>query len=195
MMKKEYTGIPAKALPVVAPAAEAAGCCIWDIEFVKEGPDRILRITIDTEKEGGIGIADCEAVHREADRLLDETDPVGGGGYTLEISSPGIERKLTMPLHFDACAGCEAEIKLFKPLEEDPPEEEKTEAEAESKGKKGGSKKGKAAGRKKYTGVIEGYDEASDSVVLETRDGRLMLPFTLISSANLVYDFDADPGI
>lgn len=195
MMKKEYTGIPAKALPVVAPAAEAAGCCIWDIEFVKEGPDRILRITIDTEKEGGIGIADCEAVHREADRLLDETDPVGGGGYTLEISSPGIERKLTMPLHFDACAGCEAEIKLFKPLEEDPPEEEKTEAETESKGKKGGSKKGKAAGRKKYTGVIEGYDEASDSVVLETRDGRLMLPFTLISSANLVYDFDADPGI
>jgi ribosome maturation factor RimP len=195
MMKKEYTGIPAKALPVVAPAAEAAGCCIWDIEFVKEGPDRILRITIDTEKEGGIGIADCEAVHREADRLLDETDPVGGGGYTLEISSPGIERKLTMPLHFDACAGCEAEIKLFKPLEEDPPEEEKTEAETESKGKKGGSKKGKAAGRKKYTGVIEGYDEASDSVVLETRDGRLMLPFTLISSANLVYDFGADPGI
>ena len=134
-------------------------------------------------------------MHREADRLLDETDPVGGGGYTLEISSPGIERKLTMPLHFDACAGCEAEIKLFKPLEEDPPEEEKTEAETESKGKKGGSKKGEAAGRKKYTGVIEGYDEASDSVVLETRDGRLMLPFTLISSANLVYDFDADPGI
>lgn len=194
MMKKEYTGIPAKALPVVAPAAEAAGCCIWDIEFVKEGPDRILRITIDTEKEGGIGIADCEAVHREADRLLDETDPVGGGAYTLEISSPGIERKLTMPRHFDACAGCEAEIKLFKPLEEDPGEE-KTEAETENRAKKSGPKKGKIAGRKKYTGVIEGYDESSDTVVLETRDGRLSVPFTLISAANLVYDFDADPGM
>ena len=102
-MKKEFSGVAAAVYPLASAAAEAAGCVVWDVEFVKEGADRVLRITIDTDREGGIGIEDCEKVHREVDRMLDEADPIEGS-YMLQITSPGIERRLTMPWHFAAFA-------------------------------------------------------------------------------------------
>ena len=55
-MKKELTGVAARVYPLIESTVRECGCEIWDLEFVKEGADRILRITIDTAREGGIGI-------------------------------------------------------------------------------------------------------------------------------------------
>jgi ribosome maturation factor RimP len=63
---------------------------IYDIEFVKEGPNRILRLYID--KEEGIGINDCELVSRIAEKVLDKEDFIKSA-YVLEVSSPGIDRR------------------------------------------------------------------------------------------------------
>mgnify|MGYP002551751030 CR=1 FL=1 len=78
------------------PLAEAAGCSLWDVEYVKEAGTWYLRIYID--KETGVSIDDCEAVSRPLSDALDEADPIEGS-YTLEVSSAGADRVLTMDLH------------------------------------------------------------------------------------------------
>lgn len=97
------------------PLADEFGFILWDVEYVKEGAEMILRITID--KEGGITIDDCEKMHRAIDPILDEADPIENS-YRLEVSSPGIERVLKTDEHIDACVGCKVEVKLFAPLED-----------------------------------------------------------------------------
>ena len=94
------------------PIAESLGCWLWDVEYVKEGARRVLRITIDSEN--GVNIEDCEKFHRAIDPLLDEADPISEA-YILEVSSPGIERELKTPEHIDACEGWDVELKLYAP--------------------------------------------------------------------------------
>ena len=96
------------------PIAEPLGCWVWDVEFVKEGTRRILRITIDSEE--GIDINVCEQMHRAIDVVLDEADPIAEA-YYLEISSPGIERELRTQEHIDACEGWDVEVKLYAPID------------------------------------------------------------------------------
>ncbi len=88
------------------------GYDVWDVEFVKEGSEWFLRITIDSEN--GIDIDDCEKVHRFIDPILDEVDPVETA-YHLEVSSPGLERNIRTKEHFLACVGENVQIKLFAP--------------------------------------------------------------------------------
>ncbi len=95
------------------PMADELGCWVWDVEFVKEGTRKILRITIDSED--GIDINVCEKLHRAIDPLLDEADPIEEA-YYLEVSSPGIERELRTQMHIDACEGWDVEIKLYAPV-------------------------------------------------------------------------------
>ncbi len=97
---------------IIAPVADEMGFFIWDVEFVKEGADKHLRITLDNEE--GINIIDCENFHRAIDPLLDEADPISES-YILEVSSPGIERELKYPEHIDACEGWDVEVKLYAP--------------------------------------------------------------------------------
>ena len=97
---------------IVTPVADEMNVYIWDVEFVKEGADKYLRITLDNEE--GININDCEAFHRAIDPLLDEADPISES-YILEVSSPGIERELKYPEHIDACEGWDVEVKLYAP--------------------------------------------------------------------------------
>ena len=96
----------------IAPTVEELGYVIWDITYTKIGADYHLEITIDSED--GIGIEDCEKVHRVIDPILDEADPIEGF-YYLEVSSPGIERELKYDWHIDACIGMAVEAKLFAP--------------------------------------------------------------------------------
>ena len=93
--------------------ADELGYYIWDVEFVKEGARRILRITIDNED--GITIEDCEKFHRAIDPVLDEADPIEEA-YYLEVSSPGIERELKTEMHISACEGWQVEVKLYAPI-------------------------------------------------------------------------------
>lgn len=98
---------------LLEPIVTNLGYMLWDVEYVKEGAEMVLRITID--KEDGIGIDDCEKVHRTIDPVLDEADPIENA-YRLEVSSPGVERALTRNEHFDFCLGVEVEVKLFAPF-------------------------------------------------------------------------------
>ncbi len=82
-----------------------------EVEYCKEGPDWVLRCTID--KESGIGIDDCQRFSESLERVLDETDPIPGK-YLLEVSSPGIERPLKKAADFSRFAGRMVEVKLVK---------------------------------------------------------------------------------
>ena len=98
----------------ITPTADALGYTLWDVEFLKEGARRILRVTIDCEN--GITIEDCEKMHRAIDPVLDEIDPIEDA-YDLEVSSPGIERDLRTSAHIDACIGERVEARFFAPFE------------------------------------------------------------------------------
>ncbi len=95
------------------PIAEELNLWIWDVEFVKEGARRVLRITVDSEE--GVGIEDCERLHRAIDPILDEADPIEEQ-YYLEVCSPGLERELKNEDHIYACEGWDVEVRLYAPL-------------------------------------------------------------------------------
>ncbi|MCI9164597.1 MAG: ribosome maturation factor RimP [Oscillospiraceae bacterium] len=96
---------------LAAPAVEAAGCQLWDVEYVREAGTWFLRLYID--KEGGVNILDCEAVSRAVSDLLDEADPIEGS-YTFEVSSAGAERPLKRPSDFARFMGSPVTVKLYK---------------------------------------------------------------------------------
>lgn len=87
---------------------------VYDVEYAKEGKDYFLRIFID--KPEGIDLNDCEKVNDAINELLDEADYIKEQ-YFLEVSSPGIERKLRKEKHFEENIGNDIEIKLFKPID------------------------------------------------------------------------------
>ena len=99
---------------LITPVADELGYFIWDVEFVKEGGKKILRVTIDNEE--GITIEDCEKLHRAIDPVLDEADPIEEA-YYLEVSSPGIERDLKTDMHISACEGWDVEVRLYAPVD------------------------------------------------------------------------------
>lgn len=78
------------------------GCLLYDLEFA--GSSRTLRVFIE-KNEGGVSIEDCTNVSRGLNLLLDVEDLIPGGAYDLEVSSPGLERKLTQPWHFAKAVG------------------------------------------------------------------------------------------
>ena len=142
---------------LITPVAESLGYLLWNVEYVKEGADMILRVTID--KPEGITIEDCEQMTHAIDPLLDEADPIEES-YLLEVSSPGIERDLSRPEHFEACQGEEVEIRLFAPVE----------------------------GSKVWRGVLVGLDE-QNQVVIDTAIGRMSFDPAAISRVKTVFEF------
>lgn len=94
------------------PIVEAAGCQLWDVEYVREGSQRYLRIYID--KDEGIDISDCEKIHRAIDPILDEKDPIAES-YHFEVCSAGIERTLKRPEDFARFMGSPVLVKLYRP--------------------------------------------------------------------------------
>lgn len=108
------------------PVVEGLGCTLWDVEYVREGGEWFLRLYID--KEGGVGIDDCEAVSRAVDPILDQEDPVPGR-YHFEVSSAGLERPLRRPEHLAWSLGKTVAVRLYRPRD----------------------------GAKEFTGVLRGY--------------------------------------
>ena len=94
------------------PVVEAAGCTLWDVEYVREGSERFLRIYID--KQGGVNITDCETVARAMDPILDEADPIAES-YHFEVCSAGLERALKRPADFEQFMGSPILVKLYRP--------------------------------------------------------------------------------
>ncbi len=128
-MSKISDKVEALARPVV----EEEGCKLWSVEYIKEAGTWYLRVYID--KEGGVGITDCEAISRKLDPILDEADPVPGS-YVFEVGSAGAERELKRPSDFEQFIGSEVEVKLYQPHE----------------------------GRKTLVGTLDGYSDGNITV-------------------------------
>ena len=94
------------------PVVQAHGCQLWDVEYVREGDQRFLRIFLD--KETGVDINDCEAISRAMDPLLDDADPIAES-YHFEVCSAGLERTLKRPGDFERFLGSAITVKLYRP--------------------------------------------------------------------------------
>ena len=93
------------------PLARQLGLLLWDVRFVKEGATWYLRYIID--KDGGVGIDDCVALTRLLNPALDRADPIAQS-YCLEVTSPGMERELTRPEHFERYRGSPVRVTLIR---------------------------------------------------------------------------------
>ena len=94
------------------PIVEGCGCKLWDVEYVREGSERYLRVYID--KDGGVDIEDCEKIHRAIDPVLDQEDPIAES-YHFEVCSAGLERSLKRPGDFAQFMGSPVLVKLYRP--------------------------------------------------------------------------------
>ncbi len=99
---------------IIKPFAAELGLELWDIAFEKEGTDWYLRIYID--KEGGVSIDDCVDMTHAITKPLDEADPISQS-YTLEVSSPGVERRLTRDEHFEKYTGSAVMLRTIRPID------------------------------------------------------------------------------
>ncbi|HLT92408.1 MAG TPA: ribosome maturation factor RimP [Woeseiaceae bacterium] len=99
---------------LLEPTVERMGYELTDLELRFGGRDGLVRVFID--RAGGVGLADCEAVSRQLSALLDVEDPLPGH-YVLEVSSPGLDRKLTKPAHFRRFVGEDVRVKLRAPVD------------------------------------------------------------------------------
>ncbi len=103
-----------KIVDILEPILEEGGLILYDIEYIKEGPNYVLRIYIDNDEI--IQVSDCEFVNRRLVEQLDINDPITDA-YILEVSSPGIDRQLKKEEHFEKSIGVVVDVKTFKPIE------------------------------------------------------------------------------
>lgn len=99
---------------LMEPVAKQCGVSIWDVEYLKEGGNFVLRVTIDRPE--GIDSDKCYEFSELANPVIDEADPISGS-YCFEISSPGLDRKLRLPEHFAASIGREVELRTIRPVD------------------------------------------------------------------------------
>ena len=112
MAKREET--ERRTEEMLAPILADFGFVLWDVEYVKEGKEYYLRVYID--KEGGITIDDCVDVSRKLSDELDSADLIDDA-YTLEVSSPGLGRKLVKDREFTMSIGKDVDVKLYKSVD------------------------------------------------------------------------------
>mgnify|MGYP001237538434 FL=1 len=128
---------------------------VVEVALTREGAQRLLRVFIDHPE--GIGVKDCEVFSKRLSAVLDEEDPIPTA-YLLEVSSPGLERPLTKPEHFQRFAGQGVEIRLFAPVQ----------------------------GKRKLRGRLKGWSDQPEShVQVEVNGETLDIPWELISKARL----------
>lgn len=141
---------------LVMPIIERFGYELWDVEYVKEGSDYYLRIYAD--KEGGFTVDDCEAVSRALDPLLDEEDYISDA-YILEVSSPGLTRKLVKDRDFERSIGRLIRVNLYKAID----------------------------GEKSFVGTLKAFDNDNLSVEI-TADNTFTIPRNNISLVRLEFE-------
>jgi ribosome maturation factor RimP len=107
--------VVARVTEIAERVGRSEGIEIVDVELAGGGGSRLLRVYID--KPAGVSHADCESISQQVGTILDIEEVVPGGRYTLEVSSPGIERKLTKPRDFERFQGSRVKIQLREPVE------------------------------------------------------------------------------
>jgi ribosome maturation factor RimP len=142
---------------IIQPVIESMSYEYVGCEQLPQKAHSLLRIYID--KPGGVTIDDCTAVSRQLSGLLDVEEPMKEA-YTLEVSSPGIERPLFALAQFKQFVGKQVAVKLYAPLQK----------------------------RRKLSGVLLQVNDAE--IVIEEEDRQYTVPFSAIAKANLVADFN-----
>ena len=112
---KSAKNIVSLVTPLAERVASELGYLIWNIDYVKEGTEWFLRIDIDKDGDEGVGIDDCERFSRAIDPILDEENPIEEA-YTLQISSPGVEREIKNDFHLEHCLNEMVQVRLYAPL-------------------------------------------------------------------------------
>lgn len=135
------------------PVVVGLGHELWGIEYVSHGKDSVLRIFIDNE--AGISVDDCAQVSHQVSGILDVEDPITGQ-YTLEVSSPGMDRLLFKLEHYQQMAGHAVKIKLRIPFE----------------------------GRRNFSGILNGVEDEDVLVVVDNEE--YLLPLDYIEKAQIV---------
>ena len=148
--------IEEKVEQLVKDPIEKLGYSLYDVEYVKEGPEYYLRIYID--KESGIDLNDCEKVSNEINEILDKADYIKEQ-YFLEVSSPGIERKLRKDKHLEQNISKNVEIKLFKKDNN---------------------------GKKEYTGKLKTFNQ--EEIIIET-DKEITIERKNIAQIKTIYEW------
>lgn len=133
---------------------QALGLELWGVELLQQGRYSLLRIYI--EREEGVTIEDCEKVSRQVSALLDVEDPIAGE-YTLEVSSPGVDRPLFTLQQYEQYVGSEVNLKMRRPLD----------------------------GRRKFKGKILKVSENTIGLLVE--DTEHDLEFSEIEKASIVF--------
>lgn len=141
---------------LIQPVIEALGCELWGVEYLSQGKHSVLRVFI--EKEPRIEVEDCEKVSRQVSGILDVEDPISGK-YTLEVSSPGMDRILFTLDQYSRFVGEQVAIKLARAFD----------------------------GRKKFQGQLVGIE--NDEIVVHIDGEEYVLPFESIDKANIVPTF------
>lgn len=139
---------------LIEPTVSALGLELWGIEHIQQGKYSLLRIYI--ERDAGVVIEDCEQVSKQVSALLDVEDPISGE-YTLEVSSPGIERPLFSAKQFAQFAGSEVKLRMHSPV----------------------------SGRRNFKGKIVKVE--GDSISLHVDDADIDLNFSDVDKANIVF--------
>ena len=142
---------------MLAPVVGALGYECWGIEFISQGRHSLLRVYID--HANGIQVDDCEKVSRQVSGVLDVEDPISSE-YTLEVSSPGMDRPLFTLEQFAKHAGEQVKIKLRSPFE----------------------------GRRNFQGLLKGVEE--QDVIVQADEHEYLLPVDSIEKANIIPRFD-----
>lgn len=142
---------------LLRPAVEETGKSLLGVEFVSAGKNSILRLFID--HENGINVDDCAEVSRQVGAILDVEDPISSE-YSLEVSSPGLDRPLFEKAHYEAVVGEIIQVKLGVPVN----------------------------GRRKFKGVLEKIDNDTLFVVVDGKEYQLVI--NNIDKANLVPNFE-----
>jgi ribosome maturation factor RimP len=138
--------------------AQSEGIEVVEVEVKGGGAHRLVRISID--KPQGVTHADCELVSQQVGTILDVEDVVPGGRYTLEVSSPGVERKLLKPGDYQRFQGKKAVITLRDAVE----------------------------GRRSWEGILAGFENGA--VSLEAQPGKIIsFPFDQVYKAHLKFEW------
>jgi ribosome maturation factor RimP len=138
--------------------AESEGLEVVEVEVKGGGAHRLVRISID--KPDGVTHGDCELISQQVGTILDVEDVVPGGRYTLEVSSPGVERKLVKPLDYQRFQGKKAKVTLREPVE----------------------------GRRNWEGTLGGLEDGV--IRLNVDPGHAVcFPFDMVQKANLKFEW------
>ena len=156
--KKTSEGKAAEVEALIAPAIEAMGYDI--VRVLLSGGDRLrLQIMAERRADGSMNVDDCAEVSRAVAAILDVEDPIDSA-YTLEVSSPGLDRPLTRKADFDRFAGFEAKVEMQMPLD----------------------------GQRRFRGRLVGL--RGEDIVLACEEGEVALPFADMQKAKLVITDD-----